>query len=100
MTIFGGIFGRASNPEKIDAAYVSALKYKDYDCEQIALEMDYVGQRTIKLHHRLKRERKAGNWQMGLGLVVFWPTLFMLEGGDGPEVAEYAQLKGEFEVFA
>ena len=33
--------------------------------------------------------------QMGVGLVLFWPTLFFLEGGDGAEAAEYARLKGE-----
>lgn len=88
----------ASNPDKIDAAYISPLKYKDYDCDQIALEMDYVEQRTNKLYQRLKAERNADNWQMGIGLIVFWPTLFLLEGGDGPEVAEYASLKGEYEA--
>jgi len=92
------LFGCASNPDKIDAAYVSPLKYQDYDCDQIALEMDYVGSRTTELYHRLKKERKADNWQMGVGLLVFWPTLFALEGGDGPEATEYAQLKGEHEA--
>ncbi|MCG3170085.1 MAG: hypothetical protein CALGDGBN_01622 [Pseudomonadales bacterium] len=87
----------ASNPDKIDAAYVSPLKYKNYDCDQLATEMDYVGQRTNKLYQRLKAERSADNWQMGVGLVLFWPSLFFLEGGDGPEASEYAQLKGEFE---
>ena len=88
----------ASNPNDIDAAYVSPLKYKDYDCDQLAMEMDYVGQRTTKLYQRLKDERTADNWQMGVGLVLFWPALFFLEGGDGPEAAEYAQLKGEYEA--
>ena len=88
----------ASNPDKIDAAYVSPLKYKDYDCDQIALEMDYIGQRTTKLYTRLKKERNKDNAQMGVGLILFWPALFFLEGGDGPEAAEYAQLKGEFEA--
>lgn len=90
--------GCASNPDKIDAAYVSPLKYKDYDCDQIALEMDHVSHRTTQLYHRLQKERKADNWQMGIGLVLFWPALFALEGGDGPEAAEYAQLKGEYEA--
>lgn len=88
----------ASNPDKIDAAYVSPLKYKDYDCDQIAMEMDYVGQRTTKLYTRLKKERQKDNAQMGVGLVLFWPALFFLEGGDGPEAAEYSQLKGEYEA--
>lgn len=35
---------------------------------------------------------------MGVGLVLFWPSLFFLEGGDGPEAAEFSQLKGEFEA--
>ena len=90
--------GCASNPDKLDAAYVSPLKYKDYDCDQLAMEMDYVGQRTNKLYRRLKKERKADNWQMGIGLALFWPTLFFLEGGDGPGATEYTQLKGEFEA--
>ena len=60
--------------------------------------MDYVGQRTTKLCQRLKEERKADNWQMETGLAQFWPALFWLEGSGGPEVAEHAQLKGEFEA--
>ena len=88
----------ASNPDKIDATYVSPLKYKDYDCEQLGQEMEYVSQRTNKLYQELKAERTADNWQMGIGLLIFWPTLFLLEGGDGPEAAEYAQLKGDFEA--
>jgi hypothetical protein len=35
---------------------------------------------------------------MGVGLVLFWPALFFLEGGDGPEAVEYAQLQGDFEA--
>lgn len=88
----------ASHPDDIDSAYVSPLKYKDYDCDQIALEMDHVGQRTNELYQRLDAEEEADAWQMGIGLVLFWPALFWLEGGDGPEAAEYAQLKGEFEA--
>jgi hypothetical protein len=92
------VAGCASNPDKIDAAYVSPLKYKDYDCDQIAMEMDHVENRTNTLYQNLQKERKADNWQMGIGLVLFWPTLFALEGGDGPQAAEYSQLKGEYEA--
>jgi len=88
----------STNPNKIDAAYVSPLKYRDYDCTQIAMEMDYVGQRTTKLYQRLKSSNSADKWQAGIGLLLFWPSLLLIEGGDGPEAAEYAQLKGEFEA--
>ena len=90
--------GCASNPNKIDAAYVSPLTYARYNCDQIASEMNYVGQETTKLYQRLKSERTADNWQMAAGLLVFWPALLFLEGGDGPEAGRYSQLKGEFEA--
>ena len=88
----------ASNPDTIEAAYVSPLKYQQYDCNQLSLELDYVSQRTTALYQTLRRKRTADNWQMGVGLVLFWPTLFALEGGDGADATEYSQLKGEFEA--
>lgn len=88
----------ASNPDSIQAAYVSPMKYADYDCRQLGTEMGYVEQRTNTLYQNLRAKRRGDNWQMGVGLVLFWPTLFALEGGDGPEATEYAQLKGEYEA--
>ena len=88
----------ATDPKEIDAAYVSPLVYKDYDCDQIAMEMDHVGRRTHILYNRLKEERDADEWQTGVGILLLWPTLFWLEGSDGPEATEYAQLKGEYEA--
>ena len=88
----------ASNPDNIDAAYVSPLKYATYDCGQIGQELGYVGQRTNVLYQNLKEKRRGDNWQMGVGLILFWPTLFALEGGDGSDATEYAQLKGEYEA--
>ena len=35
---------------------------------------------------------------MAIGLIIFWPALFFLEGGDGASAAEYSRLKGEFEA--
>jgi hypothetical protein len=95
---FVSLISCASNPDSIDAAYISPLKYATYDCEQIGLELGYVGQRTNTLYASLRQKRSADNWQMGVGLLLFWPTLFALEGGDGADAAEYAQLKGEFEA--
>ncbi len=90
--------GCASNPDKIQTAYVSPLKYDKFSCDQIISEMDYIGQKTTRLYQSLQSESTADSWQMGVGLLLFWPSLFFLEGGDGPEAAEYAQLKGEFEA--
>jgi hypothetical protein len=88
----------ATNPDNIQASYVSPLKYRDYDEEQIIMEMDYVGQRTQELYQRLKKKATGDKWKTGIGLVLFWPALLALEGGDGPEAVEYARLKGEYEA--
>jgi len=90
--------GCASNPDTLPSAYVSAFKYRDFDCEQLGSEMENVSSRTNVLYNQLAKERSADNAQMGLGLVLFWPALFFLEGGDGPQAAEFSQMKGEFEA--
>ena len=90
--------GCATSPNKMEASYVSPYKYKDYDEDQIIMEMDHVARRTNELYYSLKKESTNDNAQMAIGLLLFWPALFFLEGGDGPEAAEYARLKGEYEA--
>ncbi|UTW54242.1 hypothetical protein [Kordiimonas sp. SCSIO 12610] len=88
----------ASNPDSLSTAYVSPVKYEDYNCEQLSSEMTAINQRSLELYRSLKKKRSGDNWQTGIGLVLFWPSLFFLEGGDGPEAAEFSTLKGEFEA--
>ena len=89
--------GCASQPHDIAAAYVSPMQYRNYDCEQIAAEMQRVSSRTTELTGQLDQKADRDNMQMGVGLILFWPTLFFIDG-DGPEANEYARLKGEFEA--
>ena len=92
--------GCASSPNKIAAQYVSPMAYQGYDCEQIALEQNRIERCTGELYQSLKKEANADKWQMGVGLILFWPALFMLEGGDGPEASEYARLRGEYNALS
>jgi len=85
----------ASQPEDIQTAYVSTLQYKDYDCDQLSMEAERISGRTIQLHSNLKKTADDDAAQMGVGLILLWPTLFFLEGGDGPQAQEYSRLKGE-----
>ncbi|QBQ53073.1 metal ABC transporter ATP-binding protein [Nitrosococcus wardiae] len=89
------IVGCASSPDKIQTSYVSPMQYKNYDCDQIAGELGRISHRANELHGNLKKTADNDKAQMALGMVVFWPALFFLEGGDGPEAAEYGRLKGE-----
>jgi len=86
----------ASQPGKLGAADVSPIAYNRYDCDQIATESDRVSRRINTLYGELKDKADTDAWQMGVGLLLLWPTLFWLEGGDGPEATEYRQLKGEY----
>ncbi len=88
----------ATSPDKMVAADISPLLYKNYDCEQIASEQARISRKVGQLYNQLDKEASSDAWQMGLGMVLFWPALFFLEGGDGPEAAEYRQLKGEYEA--
>ncbi len=90
--------GCATQPDKIAAIYVSPVQYQSYSCNQIELEMERVSRRANVLQASLKKTADADAAQMGVGLLLFWPTLFFLEGGDGPEAQEFARLKGEKEA--
>lgn len=88
----------ATHPKKIEATYVSPMTYQHLDCDQCIAEMDRVNRRIGELYMSLKKTADRDSAQMGIGMILFWPALFGLEGGDGPEATEYARLKGEREA--
>jgi len=88
----------ASAPEDIKTTYISPVQYQNYDCNQISMEITRVNRRAADLQASLTKKADNDSAQMGVGLILFWPTLFFLEGGDGPEAQEYARLKGEREA--
>ncbi len=92
------LVGCASSPGKIGAAYVSPLQYKDFSCDQITAELSRISRKANELRGALKSEADSDTAQMAVGLILFWPALFFLEGGDDARATEYARLKGEFEA--
>jgi hypothetical protein len=92
------LVGCASQPEELATQYVSPVQYQGLDCEQVSLEMFFNDTATTEIYTGLKKTADNDAAQMGVGLVLLWPTLFFLEGGDGPQAAEYSRLKGEYEA--
>jgi len=92
------VVGCASNPDKMKTAYVSESYYKDYTCDEINRELTKVSGKCDTLHRQLAKDHSNDQWQMWGGMLIFWPTLLFLEGGDGPEADEYCRLKGEVET--
>ena len=60
--------------------------------------MQRVSRKVAELRGTLDKDASNDAAQMGIGLILFWPALFFLEGGDGVQAAQYSQLKGEFEA--
>ncbi|MCH8614878.1 hypothetical protein LZ016_01995 [Sphingomonas sp. SM33] len=87
--------GCATSPTKISAAYVSPTTYQNLTCHQIDTEIMAVDTKANELYHRLKRRSSNDSWAMGVGLLVAWPALLFLSGGNGPQAGEYASLKGQ-----
>lgn len=92
------ITGCATQPDKLPTTYVSPNLYQNYSCDQITMEMNRASRKANELQAKLKTDADNDTAQMAVGIIIFWPALFFLEGGDGPEAAEYSRLKGEFEA--
>ncbi len=86
----------ATASKDVATTYVSPLQYKDWDCDQISIEMARVSARVTELGGRLDESSSKDKLITGVGVLVFWPALFFL-GGNKQQEAEFARLKGEYE---
>jgi len=88
--------GCAEDPEDIEAAYVSPLEYRDYNCGQIGQELGRVSRRVHEITGRQEEIADDDAVAMGVGLILLWPALFFISGDDHAE--ELARLKGEYDA--
>ena len=89
--------GCASKPSEIQAQYVSPMTYSDRSCKQIRSEMRRVQSKVTNLGGQIADNASGDNVAMGVGMLLFWPALFFLDG-DGTEAQDYGRLKGEYEA--
>ncbi len=89
--------GCAQSTHKIPAQYVSPLQYEGYSCKKLQGEMQSVSRRMAEVGGQVDQTASGDNAQMAIGMVLFWPALFFLDG-DTPQAAEYGRLKGEFQA--
>lgn len=87
----------ATSPDKISASYVSPLQYQGYDCGQIRTELVRIGQRVDEVTGQQRKQANNDAIAMGVGLVLFWPALFFLAGGNDKK-EELGRLKGEYDA--
>lgn len=89
--------GCASNPDNISASYVSPVQYESYSCQQLRAEASRLSGRAAEVTGAQSSKASGDAVAMGVGLVLFWPSLFFIKG-DGTTAAEVARLKGEMEA--
>ena len=90
--------GCAADTSQIRASYVSPTEYEDYDCEQIAAEAKRVSRKANEIGFRVDKTAADDDAQTAIGLILFWPALFFLEGEGTQDTHAYADLKGRFEA--
>lgn len=87
----------AKHTQDIPSEYVSPMQYESYSCKQLEAEMQTVSQKVSDIGAQQDKIASDDSAQMGVGLLLLWPTLFFLDG-DTPQAHEYAHLKGEFDA--
>jgi hypothetical protein len=87
----------ASSPNSIQATYVSPLQYQSYDCDQVRTELVRISNRVSEVSGQQQRQANNDAIAMGVGLVIFWPALFFLAGGNDRK-EELGRLKGEYDA--
>lgn len=90
------IAGCASESNSIKASYVSPLKYRNYTCDQLTEEYARVLEESQTVNKSQDDTATNDAIAMGVGLVLFWPALFLIESDDQKE--DVARLKGEIKA--
>lgn len=83
----------ASAPANVTAQYVSPLQYRNYDCDQLAVESQRIGLRASEVSGQQQQKANNDALATGVGIVLFWPALIFLASGD--KSGELSRLKGE-----
>jgi len=89
VVLTAGCFNLPTNPSEITGSYTSELKYMNYTCEQLAVELNSLARRENTLVAAQEQRRKSGKVQ------AFW---LGYGNGDRVEAAELATVRGEKEA--
>ena len=91
------ISGCASQPEKIQATYVSSTTYSNYSCKSIVSERNAIVNRLNEMNAGQKKKATGDAVATGVALVLFWPAAFALGAGSDLE-PQIAALKGHYDA--
>lgn len=87
----------ASQPDSIEARYVSPITYKNWTCEQLVDERKRLESEVRRITGLQKENADADAALMGVGLILFWPALFGLAATKDRK-EDLGKLKGEYDA--
>ena len=87
----------ASSSSEVSASYISPITYDNYSCQQLSAELERITTRVRTVSGDVNANHTRDAIAMGVGLVIFWPALFLMKG-NGVEATELASLKGEYDA--
>jgi hypothetical protein len=96
VVVFCFLSGCAKKASDISPTYVSPLTYSHYSCDQIRQELIRVNNRVMEVTGQQDSAANKDAVALTVGMVLFWPALFFMVGGDKKE--ELGRLKGEYEA--
>jgi len=88
--------GCAKKGHEIQASYVPSAQYDAMDYDRIGEELNRVAAEVNRVTGEQDDAAQRDAVVMGVGLILFWPALFILAAGD--EAEELSRLKGEYEA--
>lgn len=87
--VLAGCFNMPTQPSQITGSYTSGLKYEQFGCDQLAVELDSLARRENQLALAQEQRVKSSQAQ------AFWLGTGQ---GDGIEASELANVRGEKEA--
>jgi hypothetical protein len=87
--LLAGCFNLPTAPQQITGTYTSTIKYEQFDCARLTVELDSLSRREAQLVAAQEERRSSGKIQ------AFWLGFGQ---GDGVEASELAQVRGESEA--
>jgi len=78
-----------TQPSQITGSYTSGLRYEDFDCSRLSVELDSLARRENQLIYAQEQRIKTSQTQA---------CLFGYGQGDGIEASELANVRGEKEA--
>lgn len=96
IAICTALSGCADHADKVHATYVSPTQYQDLSCRQIRAEVARVSHKVAEIAGTQDKTATSDAWATGVGLVLFWPSLFFIAHGD--DHVQLGELKGQYDA--